>query len=114
MAGKAVRDIVKSAGIGVLAGAALTALLWLGGTLFGRMNVYAGLQTARAGMLIAGALGLFVLAGSNLFKRGGRQLEHKDQWKKHFHVFSYKAVLGIVSALFLGIGSLLDYFLYYV
>lgn len=114
MAVKVVRDLVKSAGIGAVAGAALAAALWLTGTLFGRINVYAGLQTARAGMLILGALGLFVLAGSNLFKRGGRQLEHKEQWKKHFQVFSYKAVLGIVSALFLVIGSLLDYFLYYV
>lgn len=114
MTGKFCRDILKSLGIGLGAGAALAVVLWLAGTVFGGFSMNSGLGTARAGMLIAGALGLFVLAGSNLFKRGGMELEHKDQWKRFFEVVSYKAVLGIVSAVFLGLGSLLDYFLFYL
>lgn len=114
MVGRIARDFVKSLVIGIGVSAALAAVLWLAGCLFGGFNMSVGWVTARSGLLIAGAFGLFVLAGSNLFKRGGSELEHKDEWKKHFSAVSYKTVLGIICVLLLGAGSLLDYFLYYV
>ena len=62
-----VRDSMKTIGLGLAAGAVLFVAAWIAGTLAGGLDVTAGLETARAVMFIGGALGLFVLAGSNLF-----------------------------------------------
>ena len=108
-----VRDSMKTIGLGLAAGAVLFVAAWIAGTLAGGLDVTAGLETARAVMFIGGALGLFVLAGSNLFFRHKQEWKHKDAWKKIFPVFSYKVVLGIASLVVLIMASALDYVMYY-
>lgn len=113
MVRKIVRDSVKTIALGITAGAGLFVILWLTGTLAAGWDMASGLETARAGMFIGGALGLFVLAGSNLFFRQKQEWKHKDAWKKIYSVFSYKVVLGIASLVVLIMASALDYVLYY-
>lgn len=111
---KIVRDSVKTILLGVTISAVLFVLLWLIGTLTSGWDVTAGFETARAGMFIAGALGLFMLAGSNLFFGQMHEWKHKEAWEKMYSVFSYKAVLGIASLVVLIIASTLDYVMYYL
>lgn len=111
---KIVRDSIKTIGLGLAIGAGLFVILWIIGTLAGGWDVTAGLETARVGMFIGGALGLFVLAGSNLFFRYKQEWKHKDDWKKIYSVFSYKVVLGIASLVVLVMASALDYAMYYL
>lgn len=111
---KIIRDLTKAVTLGLGIGLLLFAVLWTGGTLAGGMSVLAGFQTARAGMFIGGALGLFVLAGSNLVYRKKQEWRYKDAWKNMYSVFSYKAVIAVVSVIILLLASGLDYVLYYL
>lgn len=114
MVWKIIRDTAKAIALGILVGVLLFAVLWTGGTLAGGFRIRSGLETARAGMFIGGALGLFILAGSNLFYRKRQEWKHKDAWKKMYSVISYKTVIGVVSIVVLVMASFLDYMLYYV
>ena len=111
----AVKDIGKSILIGVVISVVIAAVLWIVGFLAGGFAVRQGAAMARSGLLIVGALGLFVLAGANLFKQGktfGLE-DHKEEWKKHFSVIGFKVVLGVASVAVLCIAGIFDYFLYY-
>ncbi len=111
---KIVKDSIKTIGLGVAISVGLFVMLCAIGSLSGGFRIAAGLETARAGMFIAGALGLFVLAGSNLFFRQKQEWKHKDAWKKMYAVFSYKVVLGMISAVVLLLASALEYVMYYL
>lgn len=110
-----IKDIGKAAVIGLGVGWAAASVLWLAGFLFSGFHMKEGWKAARAGLLIVGTMGLFLLAGSNLFHQG-KLLElkdHKDEWKKHFRVMGLKTVLGCASVVVIALASVIDYFLYY-
>lgn len=110
------KDIGKSVLIGVTVGLLVAVVLWIAGFLTGGLRVLAGAKAARTGLFIVGALGLFVLAGANLFKQGQAfsMEDYREEWKNHFSVAGFKTVLGIASVAVLGIASFLDYVIYYL
>lgn len=113
MLSKIGKDIAKAALTGLLSGLLIMTILLLSGTLFQGLEIRNGWQTARSGLLILGALGLFLVAGSNLIRHGKTELKEKSQWKKHFQVLNYKWVMAIAAMMILGIASAVDYYLYY-
>lgn len=108
-------DLSKALKLSIAISAGLSLLLWIGGFLFSGFIIRTGFIAVRTGLLILGALSLFVFAGANLFRQG-RLLdlkEHQTEWNKRFLVFQIKTVLFIVSTVLLITASTVDYLLYY-
>ena len=94
------RDLVKALGIGLAAAAAGFVLLFLGGLAFGAAGsrIPSGLEAAKDGLLLASALGLFLLAGMILIKGKKGDQPVADGWRRHFRAAGYKSVLAMICA----------------
>lgn len=104
-----VRDIVKAFLAGTCLALILTLVLFGIGMLAGNHGISSGLETAKDGVLILAAAGMFIIAGMLLIK--GKKLEKTasgNGWKKHFHIMGYKGVIGTICAAFLIIAEIVD------
>lgn len=106
-------DLFLSVLAGIAVSAALFAVLFPAGFLFQAFQLREGLVFARSGLLIVGALGLFVCAGLLIRPQGGAKLQENPQWKRRFRLFGLFPVIGTASVSALVLASGLDYFLYF-
>lgn len=111
------RALLHDIAVAVLAGLAVAAGLFavflLAGLLLNGFGLRAALVVARGGLLVAGALELFVCAGLLVWRRGGERIRDNRQWKRRFQVIGLFPVLLVTAAMVLTAASLLDYYLYF-
>lgn len=108
-----VHDALLSLAAGAALAGALAVVLFLIGLLAGGFDSRSALVTVRGGLLVAGALELFVVAGLLLRNKDSRKIRDYSQWTKHFQTFGLLPVLLMSSVMVLTAGSLVDYYLYF-
>lgn len=106
-------DIAVSLAAGIIGAAALFVLFLLGGLLFKSFDFRGALVVVRGGLLVTGALELFVSAGLLLWPRNGEKLRDSSQWKRFFEIFGLFPVLLVTAVIVLATASLVDYYLYF-
>lgn len=117
MKGLTLRDLVHDLAVTVLAGLAaaggLFALLLIVGLLMNSFSFRPALVLVRGGLLVAGAMELFVSAGLLLWNRGGEKVRDSKQWTRFFKAFGLVPVLLLSAVVILFVGSIVDYYLYF-
>lgn len=106
-------DLALSALLGLAVSAVLFAVLFTGGFLLQSFRPREGLAAARSGLLVTGALGLFICAGLLIRPQKGEQIRENPQWKQRFRVFGLLPVIAIVAVVVLALACGLDYILYF-
>lgn len=103
-------DLLKGFLFGAAAGIIVALVLFLAGFFIGGMSLAAGLETAKNGLLLIGALGLFILAGMILVKgKKPERFSAGNGWRRHFKAVGIKSVIGAVCVAILIIASVADY-----
>lgn len=116
MVKKAALDVLKAFIIGVAVAAATAVILFAGGFLCGSFQIVNGLEVVKDGLLLIGAIGLFLVAGMLLAKGKKENADEKKEakngakngWRQHFSVIGLKTVVLMISAAFLLIASVAD------
>ena len=110
MVKKVALDVLKAFIIGVAAAAATAVILFACGFLFGSFQIVNGFEVVKDGLLLIGAIGLFLVAGMLLAKgkNADEKKEAKNGWRQHFSVVGLKTVVLMISAAFLLIASVAD------
>ena len=107
MVKKAALDVLKAFIIGVAAAAATAVILFACG-----FQIVNGFEVVKDGLLLIGAIGLFLVAGMLLAKgkkeNADEKKEAKNGWRQHFSVVGLKTVVLMISAAFLLIASVAD------
>lgn len=78
MVKKAALDVLKAFIIGVAAAAATAVILFACGFLFGSFQIVNGFEVVKDGLLLIGAIGLFLVAGM-LLAKGKRNADEKKK-----------------------------------
>lgn len=103
-------DVVKAYLIGTAAGMASALVLFAAGFMAGGWKLQKGLETARDGLMLAGAAGFFLLAGMLLIKGQKPEKFMPDNgWRRHFGAIGIKSVIGIICMAVLMVGISMDY-----
>ena len=112
---KVIADVGKAFVIGMIAAAVLSVILFAGGFLFGHFQVTNGFEVMKDGLLLIGAIGLFLVAGMLLAKgkkeNADEKKEAKNGWRNHFAVIGLKTVVLMISVAFLLLASVADWVL---
>lgn len=112
---KAAADVAKAFVVGVIAAAVLAVVLFAGGFLFGHFQVANAFEVMKDGLLLIGAIGLFLVAGMLLAKgkkeNADEKKEAKNGWRNQFAVIGLKTVVLMISIAFLLIASVADWIL---
>lgn len=74
------------------------------------INIINGIKTV---LICIGALGMILVAILILKRNKEKTMEHINEWKKKYKVFSYKGVMLIVTITILICGGIIDWFLCY-
>ena len=109
------KDVWKAFVIGIVAAAAASILLFAGGFLFGHFQVTNGFEVMKDGLLLIGAIGLFLVAGMILAEgkkeNADEKKEAKNGWRNQFAVIGLKTVVLMISVAFLLLASVADWIL---
>lgn len=112
MVKKVALDVLKAFIIGVAVAAATAVILFAGGFFFGSFQIVNGFEVVKDGLLLIGAIGLFLVAGMLLAKgkkeNADEKKEAKNGWRQHFSVVGLNTVVLMISAAFLLIASVAD------
>lgn len=108
--------LLKDAGKAFLLGLAVAAgvfiLLLAVGAVSHGFSALAGLELARRGLFIVGALALLVSAGALLLPEKAASVREKDGWTAHFGRFGLFGVLFCAAAAVLLVAGVLDGWMY--
>ncbi len=112
---KAAADVGKAFVVGTIAAVALSVILFAGGFLFGHFQAANGFEVMKDGLLLIGAIGLFLVAGMLLAKgkkeNADEKKEAKNGWRNQFAVIGLKTVVLMISVAFLLVASVADWIL---
>lgn len=112
---KVVADVGKAFVVGVIAAAVASVVLFAGGFLFGHFQVANGFEVMKDGLLLIGAIGLFLVAGMLLAKgkkeNADEKKEAKNGWRNQFAVIGLKTVVLVISVAFVLLASVADWIL---
>ena len=112
---KVVADVGKAFVVGVIAAAVASVVLFAGGFLFGHFQVANGFEVMKDGLLLIGAIGLFLVAGMLLAKgkkeNADEKKEAKNGWRNQFAVIGLKTVVLVISVAFVLFASVADWIL---
>ena len=112
MVKKVALDVLKAFIIGVAVAAATAVILFAGGFFFGSFQIVNGFEVVKDGLLLIGAIGLFLVEGMILAKGKKENADEKkvakNGWRQHFSVVGLKTVVLMISAAFLLIASVAD------
>ncbi len=115
MVRKAALDVGKAFVIGIIAAVVLSIILFACGFLFGQFQAANGFEVMKDGLMLIGAIGLFLVAGMLLAKgkreNADEKKEAKNGWRAHFAVIGLKTVALMISVAFLLIASVADWIL---
>lgn len=88
MVKKVALDVLKAFIIGVAVAAATAVILFAGGFFFGSFQIVNGFEVVKDGLLLIGAIGLFLVAGMLLAKgkkeNADEKKEAKNGWRHAF------------------------------
>ena len=108
--------LLKDAGKAFLLGLAVAAgvfiLLFAVGAVSHGFSTLAGLELARRGLFIVGALALLVSAGALLLPEKAASVREKDGWTARFGCFGLFGVLFCAAAAILLVAGVLDGWMY--
>lgn len=111
------RKLLHDFGMTLLAGLILTVglglILLLAGLLLKGFDLRSALVIVRGGLLIAGAMELFVSAGLLIRSKNGEKVQDSSQWKRCFQLFGLFPVLILTAIMVLTAASMLDAYLYF-
>lgn len=107
------KDCAKALLLGLCAAAAVFVLLVVLGSCFGGFALSAGLETARRGLLIVGAILLFISAAALIAQDKAANLADDPRWKQQFSALGLFGVLFWCAAGILLVASVLDSILFY-
>ena len=109
---KVLYDLLKAFAIGAGSAAVAFALLFICGLLFGDNGANSGLEAAKDGLLLIGALGLFIVAGM-IMARGKNPKKFADKvgWRRHFAAVGPEVVIAFFCAAFIVLASVADWLL---
>lgn len=110
-----IQDSVKSLGLGILFSSLVGVLLFFVGFALNQFILLDGLEVAKNGLLMIVAIGFFLIAGMLMVK--GKKAEEstgREEWKKHFHLMGYKAVMCMICMGVLIIASAVDYLIVWI
>jgi len=110
---KLLHDLAVTALAGLLLTAGLALVLLLAGLLLKGFDFRSALVIVRGGLLIAGAMELFVSAGLLLRSKSGEKVQDSSQWKRFFQLFGLFPVLILTAGVVLTAASMLDIYLYF-
>ena len=104
-------EVAKACAAGLIAGAAVGVLGFLGGMLLGTADLPSGIEGAKNALFVIAALLLFVLAGMLLIKGKKAETFEADEngWRRHFAVIGVKAALGGAAVGVAALAIALDY-----
>lgn len=94
---------------GVVIAGGLTILLALISGLVSGFDIYTMLNVIRSGLLIAGAILLFVVAGVMLGQKSNCKIRSMEKWRTTFYILGPTAVFLIISITILMIAAIVDY-----
>lgn len=112
-AARMLRDAGKALLLGLAAAAGVFLLLFVAGMVSHSFSVLAGLDLARRGLFIVGALALLVSAGALLLPEKAATVREKDGWAAHFGQFGLFGVLFCAAVAVLAVAGVLDGLLFY-
>ena len=112
-AGNVLHDFGLALLAGAVGGAVLLIVLLLVGTAVNGFQLRQGFVVARGGLLVTGALCLFVCAGLLIRPRKGEQVSESDGWRRRFRALGLLSVIAIVAVVLIAMASVLDYLLYF-
>lgn len=105
-------DLLKGLLVGIVAGAVIALILFIIGFMVGKGQPMTGLEVAKDGLLLLGALGLFILAGMLLIKgKKPERFSGGDGWRRHFKAAGIKMILGTICIALLLLAAAADYLL---
>lgn len=106
-------DLAIALGLGLAIAGGLSLLLLLIGLLINGFAFRPALVLVRGGLLVTGAMALFVIAGLLIASKDGAKVRDYRQWTRFFKVFGLIPVLAIAAVVILYAGSLVDGYLYF-
>ena len=107
------RDLAKALGIGAAGAAVIALILFVIGFAAGGTGALSGLEAAKDGLLLVGAVGLFVLAGMLLVKgKKPEKFAAGNGWRRHFKAVGIKSVIGAVCVAVIIVASIVDYIMF--
>ena len=112
-AARMLRDAGKALLLGLAVAAGVFVLLFAVGLVSHGFSALAGLDLARRGLFIVGALALLVSAGALLLPEKAAAVREKDRWGAHFGRFGLFGVLFCAAAAILAAACVLDGLLFY-
>lgn len=113
IAGDFLHDLTAAVLMGLAAAGGLAAVLLVVGLLAAGGQLRAALVTVRGGLLIVGALGLFICAGLLLWPRGNAKIRDSARWQRRFRLFGLFPAVFFIDAVILAMAAVIDYYLYF-
>lgn len=102
-------DLLKGLLLGIAVGAVIALILFVIGFIAGKSQPLMGLEAVKDGLLLLGALGLFILAGMLLIKgKKPERFSGGDGWRRHFKAAGIKTILGSICIALLLLASAAD------
>lgn len=109
----AAHDLGTALLIGLGGAAILFVVLLLVGTAVNGFQLRSGLVVVRGGLLVTGALGLFICAGLLIRPQKGEKVSESPSWRRRFHALGLLPVTAVVALVLIAVASVLDYWLYF-
>ena len=110
---KLLHDLAVTLLAGLVLTVALALVLLLAGLLLKGFDLRSVLVIVRGGLLIAGAMELFISAGLLIRSKNGEKVQDSSQWKRFFQLFGLFPVLILTAGIVLTAASMLDTYLYF-
>lgn len=106
------KDAGKALLIGLAVAAGVFLLLFVVGLVSHDFSALAGLELARRGLFLVGALALLVSAGALLLPEKAAAVREKDRWTAQFGRFGLFGVLFCAAVAILAVAGVLDSWMY--
>ena len=106
------KDAGKALLIGLAVAAGVFLLLFVVGLVSHGFSALAGLELARRGLFIVGALALLISAGALLLPEKAAAVREKDRWAAQFGRFGLFGVLFCAAVAILAVAGVLDSWMY--
>lgn len=103
------KDFIKCIIFGSIISLAVVLVVGVISLLISKFNLNQSIENVRSALLIIGPLGMIVGALLILKKKNEKELTFIDDWKEKYHVFSYKIVLILISAIIILYGAAIDW-----
>lgn len=106
-------DFIKCVRLSGIIGGALIVASGLISLAVTKANMLSTLEGIRGTLFVTGSIGLILGAAFILKKKVEEEWDYIEEWKEKYHLFSFRQVIIIISALMIMYGSLVDLLVFY-